>query len=650
MAINILDTLVINRISAGEVVESPFSIVKELIDNAIDAGASKINIEIKQGGIDSIIVKDNGKGIEFVDIKKAFLPHATSKIKDVDDLDSISTLGFRGEALASISNVSKTNMVTKTETSDCAYSIEVNGGVFSEINPTSSDVGTKIEVNDLFFNTPARRKFLKKPKQEENFITNIISRYILAHPNISFKYIADNKIIYQTVGKTLLDAIYCVYGEETTQNIMPVDKTIGNLKLTGYVSKVGYSKPNTTYQTLMVNSRYVVDEIVSKATYMAYEEYLMTRQFPFYVLNLTMPAVDVDVNVHPSKINVKFAYPSKIYDLVYTAIRSSIYQFLNPNKNTPVNAEDIEKPTENLIKTDLNSLKEITVEVNRKSVNNSGFLELKQTTYNPLTIFDIKNDDVARNNLAQETNTKSGQENQNIPIQPEQNLNNVNSNQPITKNTKYKNESIQTNLEKQTTDDYKNVDDFLDYKIVGELFNEFLILERQDKMLLVDFHAGHERLNYDKFTKMVNSRNLVIQDLLIPYTQELSQIEIDFIMQLKPELEAIGFDIDTFSDRKIIINSVPMQLKDINLKNFVDDLVRDMKNLKPNMNNEIRHYLMQKACKSSVKSGMKLSEMEIKELLRDLDINNPVLLCPHGRPVVTVITRAQIEKWFKRIV
>lgn len=650
MAINILDTLVINRISAGEVVESPFSIVKELIDNAIDAGASKINIEIKQGGIDSIIVKDNGKGIEFEDIKKAFLPHATSKIKDVDDLDSISTLGFRGEALASISNVSKTNMVTKTESSDCAYSIEVNGGVFSEINPTSSDVGTKIEVNDLFFNTPARRKFLKKPKQEENLITNIISRYILAHPNISFKYIADNKIIYQTVGKTLLDAIYCVYGEETTQNIMPVDKTIGNLKLTGYVSKVGYSKPNTTYQTLMVNSRYVVDEIVSKATYMAYEEYLMTRQFPFYVLNLTMPAVDVDVNVHPSKINVKFAYPSKIYDLVYTAIRSSIYQFLNPNKNTPINAEDIEKPTENLIKTDLNSLKEITVEVNRKSSNNSGFLELKQTTYNPLTIFDIKNDDVARNNLAQETNTKSGQENQNIPIQPEQNLNNVNSNQPITKNTKYKNESIQTNLEKQTTDDYKNVDDFLDYKIVGELFNEFLILERQDKMLLVDFHAGHERLNYDKFTKMVNSRNLVIQDLLIPYTQELSQIEIDFIMQLKPELEALGFDIDTFSDRKIIINSVPMQLKDINLKNFVDDLVRDMKNLKPNMNNEIRHYLMQKACKSSVKSGMKLSEMEIKELLRDLDINNPVLLCPHGRPVVTVITRAQIEKWFKRIV
>ena len=640
MSINILDSLVINRISAGEVVESPFSIVKELIDNSIDAGATKISIEIKNGGIDSIIVKDNGKGIDYDDIKKAFLPHATSKIKDVDDLDSISTLGFRGEALASISNVSQTNMITKTEISECAYSIDVNGGVFGEISPVSGDTGTKIEVNNLFFNTPARRKFLKKPKQEENLITNIISRYILAHPSIMFRYIVDGKTIYQTLGKSLLDAIYCVYGEETTHNIMLVEKSLGNLKLTGYVSKVGFSKPNTTYQTLIINSRYVVDEIVSKAVYMAFEEYLMTRQFPFYVLNLTMPTVDIDVNVHPNKMNVKFAYPSKIYDLVYTATRSSIYQFLNPNKNTIVNIEEIEKPTENLIKTDINSLKEITIEPNKNSFNNSGFIELRQTTYNPITIFDIKNDDIARNNIGEE-DVKFNQVNRSVEaiIDVDKSID-FDQNEKILSDN---NENIKTNM-------YKDVEDFLDYKIVGELFNEFIILEKQDKMFLLDFHAGHERLNYDKLTKMVNDRELIIQDLLIPYTQELSQIEIDFIMQLKPELKNLGFDLDRFSENKIIINSVPMQLKDINLKTFVDDLVHDMKNLKPSMNNEIRHYLMQKACKSSVKSGMKLSEMEIKELLKNLDINNPVLLCPHGRPVVTVVTRAQIEKWFKRIV
>lgn len=634
MAINILDSMIINRISAGEVVESPFSIVKELIDNALDANATKITVEIKNGGIDSIVVKDNGKGIEFDDIKKAFLPHATSKIKNLDDLDAIYTLGFRGEALASISNVSQTNMVSKTPDADCAYTIDVNGGVFSEILPTSADVGTKIEVNNLFYNTPARRKFLKRPKTEEAQITNIMARYILAHPDIEFKYTADNKTIYKTTGKTLLDAIYCVYGEETTRNIMSIDKTVGNLKLTGYVSKIGYSKPNTTYQTLIINGRYVTDEIVSKAAYMAFEEYLMTRQFPFYVLNLTMPNVDVDVNVHPSKMNVKFASPSKIYDLVYTAIRGAIYEFLNPNKNTPVDIKSIETPQDNLIKTDINSLKEIEIQPSIKPINTNK-VELRQTSFSPITFFDLKKETESATTLVNNINFNRSTEQQTNDTAG--NMSNLTSN---------------LNLDEDSNQNksYKNIDEFIDYKIVGELFNEFLILEKNDNMILVDFHAGHERLNYDKFTKMVESRDVVIQDLLIPYVQELTEPEVEFILDLKPALSELGFDVDAFGDKKIIINSVPMLLKDIHLKDFIDDLVHDMKNLKPNMNNEIRHYLMQKACKSSVKSGMKLNEMEIKELLKNLDINNPVLLCPHGRPVVTIITRAQIEKWFKRIV
>lgn len=634
MAINILDSMIINRISAGEVVESPFSIVKELIDNALDANATKITVEIKNGGIDSIVVKDNGKGIEFDDIKKAFLPHATSKIKNLDDLDAIYTLGFRGEALASISNVSQTNMVSKTPDADCAYTIDVNGGVFSEILPTSADVGTKIEVNNLFYNTPARRKFLKRPKTEEAQITNIMARYILAHPDIEFKYTADNKTIYKTTGKTLLDAIYCVYGEETTRNIMSIDKTVGNLKLTGYVSKIGYSKPNTTYQTLIINGRYVIDEIVSKAAYMAFEEYLMTRQFPFYVLNLTMPNVDVDVNVHPSKMNVKFASPSKIYDLVYTAIRGAIYEFLNPNKNTPVDIKSIETPQDNLIKTDINSLKEIEIQPSIKPINTNK-VELRQTSFSPITFFDLKKETESATTLVNNINFNRSTEQQNNDIAG--NMSNLTSN-------------LNLHEDSNQNKSYKNIDEFIDYKIVGELFNEFLILEKNDNMILVDFHAGHERLNYDKFTKMVESRDVVIQDLLIPYVQELTEPEVEFILDLKPALSELGFDVDAFGDKKIIINSVPIQLKDINLKDFIDDLVHDMKNLKPNMNNEIRHYLMQKACKSSVKSGMKLNEMEIKELLKNLDINNPVLLCPHGRPVVTIITRAQIEKWFKRIV
>ena len=253
--INVLDISVANLIAAGEVVERPASVVKELLENALDAGAKNITVEIKNGGVSLIRVTDDGCGMSKDDLPVCVLRHATSKIKSVDDLEAIYTLGFRGEALASISNVSQTTVITKTLDSDCAYSLEVFGGVFGEIIPTSADNGTKFEVNNLFYNTPARRKFLRKPKQEEAQITNIISRYILAHPEISFKYIVNGETIYYSNGNNnLLDAIYVVYGREITQNLVYIENSIGNIKLSGYVSNVGYSKANTTYQTLILNS------------------------------------------------------------------------------------------------------------------------------------------------------------------------------------------------------------------------------------------------------------------------------------------------------------------------------------------------------------------------------------------------------------
>ncbi len=638
MAINILDSMIINRISAGEVVESPFSIVKELIDNSLDAGADKLLVEIKNGGIDSIVIKDNGKGIEYDDIVKAFLPHATSKISKLDDLNAISTLGFRGEALASISNVTQTKIVTKTPNQDIAYQMEVNGGDFGEIVPTESAVGTKIQVNNLFFNTPARRKFLRKPKQEESKITNIIARYILAHPDIDFTYIADGKTIYKTTGKTLLDAIYCVYGDELTQNIIPVNKEIGNLKLTGYVSKVGYSKPNTTYQTLIVNKRYVVDEIVSKASYMAFEEYLMTRQFPVYILNLTMPAMDVDVNVHPSKINIKFANPSQIYDLVYTAIRGAIYDSLNTNHIEQAVSQPVEEP---LIKVDINSLKEIEIEPTQNPVL-TGSSNLKQSNFTPFSLFDLPKQGVNHNYSYTATAPPKPSKNS-VESAKNDILNQPTNLTPATEQSKFEFKPEQNNQ-------YKNIEDVVDFKVLGQLFNEFLVIERGDKMILLDFHAGHERLNYDKFTRMVENRAVVEQKLLVPYTQTLTAQEVEYICTLQPKLAELGFILNKISDTEIEIDTIPMQLKDINLKEFVADCLHDMNNLRPTLNNEIRHYLMQKACKSSVKSGMILNEMEINALLKDLDEKNPVLLCPHGRPVLTVVNRTEIEKWFKRIV
>lgn len=637
--------MIINRISAGEVVESPFSIVKELIDNSLDAGATKITVSIKNGGIDQIVVKDNGKGIDKDDMIKAFLPHATSKIKDITDLEAISTLGFRGEALASISNVSQCLLTTKTENSDMAFSLEVDGGRFGEINPAVAEKGTTIEVNNLFFNTPARRKFLRKPKQEETQITNILSRYILSNPKISFKYYIDSKLIYQTNGTNLLDAINCVYGIETTQNIMPVEKSFGNLVLSGYVSKLGYSKPNTSYQTLIINGRYVIDDIVSKAVYMAFEEYLMPRQFPFYVLNLTMPAVDVDVNVHPSKMNVKFSNPGNIYDLVNSATSSAVFKFLHPD--SPVvdnsNAESIQS---NLINTDVNSLKEIELEpVDFKLNSGDPNIVLRQHIYEPITIFDKPLQQGPENKTFENVQPfeKSTNQNENY-FEKDFDNDKVNSN-PVNNDTtqpiKYDSNQDDSN--------YIRPENMSDYKIIGEIFNEFIVLEKGDVMMLMDFHAGHERLNYDKFRKMVDSRQLVVQDLLIPYCQVLSEQEIQFVLNLKDELKSLGFEIQTNANT-LEITTIPMLLKDINLKSFVDDLIHDFSNLKPSINNEIKHYLMQKACKSSVKSGMILQKEEIEELLKNLDESHPVLLCPHGRPVVTTIKKSEIEKWFKRIV
>ena len=627
MAINILDSVIANRISAGEVVEKPASIVKELMDNALDAGATEINIDIVNGGIDLIAIRDNGCGIEPDDIKKAFLPHATSKIEKLEDLDSIATLGFRGEALASISSVAQVTMVTKTKDLDYASTISVNGGVFGDVGATASQNGTYIEVRNLFFNTPARRKFLRRPKTEESEITNFISRYILAHPDIKIRYTANDKLVFNNMGGDLLNAIGCVYGIDIIPHLEPINYEAGYLKISGYVGKISYTKPNTTYQTLLVNGRYIIDEGVSKSVYSAYEEFLMTRQFPFYVINLNLPYTEVDVNVHPSKLNVKFAHPSEIFEVFYRAVRQSIYNSLNPiseNANAQTSSvnyrdNDDQAPPRSVILNESSATKEVQPKAFTE-------VEFGQQMQQAEVEVDI------------------------APVVPA-----VHEKQPIVKLEKFvpeRNASIFDTELKSSEEhpSYQPINNFSDYKIIGEIFNEFLILEKDDVMLLVDFHAGHERLLYDKLVEKVNSNSIDIQTLLVPYTHQLNAQEIDYISYISDSLKALGFEISQVGPQDICIYTVPIMLSDINLKDFVQDLLHDMNNKKPKINNELDRMLMQKACKSAVKSGMVLNNTQIQELLKNLDINQPVLLCPHGRPIVTVVKRSQIEKWFKRIV
>lgn len=610
MAINILDSAIANRISAGEVVERPASIVKELVDNSIDAGATAITVEIKNGGIDYIKVSDNGTGIEESDLKKAFLPHATSKIKTIDDLDSIWTLGFRGEALASIVSVSQVTTTTKTSVDELANVIEVSGGEFGTIKKLAGNNGTTIEVKNLFYNTPARRKFLRKPKIEESEITNVMSRYILAKPTIKFKYIVENNIVFSSNGTDLLSAISCVYNGETAQNILPIDVTSNSLHIYGYVSNLSFTKPNTTYQTLLVNGRYVIDETVSKAVYMAYEEFLMSRQFPFFVLNIDLPYTDVDVNVHPNKLSIKFSKPSVIFDLMYSAVRKAISSVITKTEDY----------TE--IKSDLPEVME-EVEIDG---------EEEKVLFEP-------------EKIEKKLTFKQGTSSERISFFDKVSLNEKKFvPEPVI------NQKKEIILPKQEETSYQAITDFSDYKIIGEFFNEFLVLEKDDKMLLIDFHAGHERLLYDELVKKAVNKEIVIQDLLIPYIQSVNSKELDYLLELSEELERIGFGMDQCSPTEIRISSVPMLMKDINLRKFVDDLLNDMNNYKPKVAYELDSFLMKTACRSAVKAGEKLNELQINALLKNLDINKPVLLCPHGRPIVTIVTKSQIEKWFKRIV
>lgn len=610
MAINILDSAIANRISAGEVVERPASIVKELVDNSIDAGATAITVEIKNGGIDYIKVSDNGTGIEESDLKKAFLPHATSKIKTIDDLDSIWTLGFRGEALASIVSVSQVTTTTKTSVDELANVIEVSGGEFGTIKKLAGNNGTTIEVKNLFYNTPARRKFLRKPKIEESEITNVMSRYILAKPTIKFKYIVENNIVFSSNGTDLLSAISCVYNGETAQNILPIDVSSNSLHIYGYVSNLSFTKPNTTYQTLLVNGRYVIDETVSKAVYMAYEEFLMSRQFPFFVLNIDLPYTDVDVNVHPNKLSIKFSKPSVIFDLVYSAVRKAISSVITKTEDY----------TE--IKSDLPEVME-EVEIDG---------EEEKVLFEP-------------EKIEKKLTFKQGTSSERISF-----FDKVSLNEKKFEPEQVNNQKKEIILPKQEETSYQAITDFSDYKIIGELFNEFLVLEKDDKMLLIDFHAGHERLLYDELVKKVVNKEILIQDLLIPYIQSVNSKELDYLLELSEELERIGFGMDQCSPTEIRISSVPMLVKDINLRKFVDDLLNDMNNYKPKVAYELDSFLMKTACRSAVKAGEKLNELQINALLKNLDINKPVLLCPHGRPIVTIVTKSQIEKWFKRIV
>lgn len=622
--INILDKIVSNRISAGEVVEKPASVVKELIENSIDAGADKIVIEIEEGGIKSISILDNGSGIEKDDIKLAFMPHATSKIKNVEDLDNIGTLGFRGEALASIASVAQVEMISKTKASELGSSIKIDGGEFGEIGEVAMNTGTQIVVKNLFYNTPARRKFLRKPKTEEGEITDLVEKIILANPTLQIRYVIDGKIKYNTTGSGLYANIYTIYGRETVENIIEINFEREGYKLTGYIGKPEISKANRTYQTLIVNGRVVRSAFISNAIQEVYQNFLMKNKFPFFVLNLTLPLDSVDVNVHPSKMEVKFENLGFIRTLFTNAVYSAL---VNANYTRSVVEEEKNE------------------EEKAPSTTNS-FVEKR----GPLNNLPNISEDEGISYLASKENMFGQDEKlKEVSLNYEESmLHEIESNSEESRltdyilNTNHKNPYVVKEFQEIIEDAMPKA------KIIGVIFKTYILVEKENNLYMIDQHAAHERALYDKFSVSVENENVLKQGLITPYHLKLNSLEYDFFKRNFDVLASVGFDVVDKGDNQIEITAIPYVLPIEKLGEYIDYFISNLQDYSSKASDYFKSGLMQHACKMAVKSGQVLSLNEIETLIDEMEKH--VLLCPHGRPILIKITKSQIEKWFKRIV
>lgn len=625
--INVLDKKVYTQIAAGEVVERPSSVIKELVENSIDAGATEIKINIFGGGKDVIEVFDNGSGIYKDDLLKTIMPHATSKVKDLDDLYSIKTLGFRGEALSSIASVSKLRITTKRKEDEIGYTMEVEGGENPEIYEAPSNNGTYVTVSNLFFNTPARQKFLKSERSEENDVSDTVSRLVLANPDIAFKFLINDTLVLASYGDGVEDAVTAVYGTEFLSQTFNISNYVHGVTLKGYVGKINYTKSNRTYQTVILNGRYIQNQTISSAIMNAYSGYLMKRRYPMAVLYITVPPEIVDVNVTPNKSDVRFIDNSVIYGAIY----STISKVLDGSDS----ALDIILPShDKVLKSPEAVKKEAQLEQPDESilVTTRGNQNLKDKKYKTDS---FKGEILGSFSLFSEDKEKQ-------------------SNVSQSKSTKEQDDLFLANkiyieeLEKKKSSIQEEIIEPQKLKYVGQVLNSYLIFEMGSDMYMVDQHAAHERLLYNKLLYQRTVKENPTQPLLVPYNLKVNTLEREYVLDKMPFLVNLGLEIELQTDGSFNVYSIPFELVDIELDKFFDDVLCDYSLRRESVPEIIEQKLMQKACKSAVKAGMSLSHSEVDALVTLLN-GNINLKCPHGRPIAVRITRLEIDKWFKRV-
>lgn len=636
MKINLLDSSIYNLISAGEVVESSASVVKELVENSIDAGATDIIVSIASDGerISLIRVADNGSGMSAEDLKLSYLPHATSKIVCADDLSAISTLGFRGEALASISSVSVFSVVTKREEDETASALFIGENAKPVFSDAARSRGTTVSVEKLFYNTPARYKFLKSLRSEINNVNSKVSGLILANPTIAIEFDVNGETVYRSDGRSEESALYAVFDSKTCKKLFPLDVQSGNVRVYGYLSDVSFTKPNRTSQTLIVNGRVVNSDTVTSAVEKAYSNYLMKRCYPVFVLNLIVPFDTLDVNVHPCKAEVRFSDSGHIFGFIYKYVNLSLMESLEGTSN---NTQSNEEPSATEAATD--STQQVTGAVPAKT---SDFVDLRK--YIPSGFADSRFS--ARKNYYEQEKidfSEASSAEKTVQYSATQEISEITAD--VDKNDALSASKCQDAPQASVSD--KGLTDF---RIIGQVFSTYIAVEQGETLYLVDQHAAHERMLYDRL--MSKSDGNAVQPLLVPYIEEFTAKEFAFLESILDSLREIGFDVELFGTNSLKISAVPFALSDISFKSLFENLLSDVNSQKaPSVKDILHERLCIIACRSAIKGGDALDARQLEAFVKTmLDAESAPLQCPHGRPCVVKIDKKQLEKLFKRIV
>lgn len=604
--INVLDSATSNKIAAGEVVERPFSVVKELVENSIDAKATNITIEIEEGGQKSIKVTDDGIGIHPEDIEKAFLPHGTSKIYTIEDIFKINTLGFRGEALASIASVSNTNLKSRTSEFEFGMEIDIGGGNVNYIKETGINKGTILEVNNLFYNVPARLKFLKSSQRETALISDITNRLALGNPGVSFRLFSNNKKHLTTYSTgDILDTIRAIYGKIICENIIAFEKHSDICSVHGYIGNSEISKGSRNTQSIFVNKRYIKSKLITAAVENAFKSFLTIHKFPFFLVYLEIYPELIDVNIHPTKSEIKFKDDREIFSLVFHAVHDALRVSLNSSFE--------------------NSFKD---EESRSFEYKKPFHEIIQLPIDSFTN-EYTNNTLSNNNYSINEGTNNNKRYDNVSVE----INLADSNSTSAENTK----PVKTAK-------------FSPLRIIGQYHNTYIIAEGEEGLFLIDQHAAHEKVLFEKFRNELIAQNVMSQILLTPIVIELMQEDYLSYVENRELFKNIGYNIDIFGDNTLNIREVPMLLGKPELKSLFMDTLENLKSMGSGEPTIVKYNMIASlACKAAIKAGNSLSEIEMKALLEGLRFLDDPYTCPHGRPTIIKTTLNELEKKFKRI-